>query len=44
MLLGVRNLPQIIVTWLKDAFTRTRTPSAPLSPPAPSDAAPVPAK
>ncbi|MGO9528318.1 MAG: alpha/beta hydrolase [Verrucomicrobiia bacterium] len=44
MLLGVRNLPQIVVTWLKDAFTRRPTPSAPLSPPAPSDAAPVPEK
>jgi dienelactone hydrolase len=44
MLLGVRNLPQIIVTWLKDAFTQGPAPSAPPAAVVPSDAAPVPAK
>jgi dienelactone hydrolase len=44
MLLGVRNLPQIIVTWLKDAFTRPPAPSAPPPTAVPSDAVPVPAK
>lgn len=44
MLLGVRNLPQIIVNWLKNAFTQSPAPSAPPSPGAPSDTAPVPAK
>ena len=44
MLLGVRNLPQIIVTWLKDAFTQGPAPSAPPAAVVPSDTAPVPAK
>jgi len=44
MLLGVRNLPQIIVIWLKAAFTQAPAPAAPPSPPVPPDAAPVPAK
>lgn len=45
MLLGVRNLPQIIVTWLKDAFTQAPAPWAPAppSPPVQSDTAPAPA-
>jgi hypothetical protein len=44
MLLGVRNLPQIVVNWLKNAFTLPPASSEPLPPPVPSDTAPVPAK
>ena len=43
MLLGVRNLPQIIVTWLKAAFTQAPARPRPRCP-LPPDAAPVPAK
>ena len=44
MLLGVRNLPQIIVTWLKDALAPAPAPSAPLPAAVPPVAKPVPAK
>jgi dienelactone hydrolase len=44
MLLGVRNLPQIIVNWLKNAFTQPLAPSAPPADVVPPDTAPVPAK
>ncbi|MGD1019481.1 MAG: alpha/beta fold hydrolase [Verrucomicrobiia bacterium] len=45
MLLGVRSLPQIVVNWLKDAFTHP--PASSSAPPAnavPPEPAPVPAK
>ena len=44
MLLGVRNLPQIIVTWLKDVFTQAPAPPTPPTATVPSDTAPVPTK
>jgi len=44
MLLGVRNLPQIIITWLKHAFTQPPAPSAPPAAAAPSENKPIPAK
>jgi dienelactone hydrolase len=44
MLLGVKNLPQIIVNWLKNAFTQEPAPSAAPSTPVPPDPAPVPEK
>ncbi|MGA2139559.1 MAG: alpha/beta fold hydrolase [Verrucomicrobiia bacterium] len=36
MLLGVKNLPQIAVKWLKEAFTQGAAPSATAAPTAPS--------
>jgi dienelactone hydrolase len=44
MLLGVRNLPQIIVTWLITTFTQPSAPSRPPVTAAPSENRPVPAK
>jgi dienelactone hydrolase len=44
MLRGVRNLPQIIIAWLKNTFTQPPAPSAPPAPAAPSGTTPVPAK
>jgi dienelactone hydrolase len=42
MLIRVRNLPQIVMFWLKAIFTKTSVPVAPTSPaPAPSDATPL---
>ena len=44
MLLGVRNLPQIVVNWLKEAFARDATPPAATAPAAPSRQATQPPK
>lgn len=44
MLLGVRNLPQIVVNWLKEAFTRGAAPSPATAPAAPSRQATKPPK
>jgi dienelactone hydrolase len=44
MLRGVRNLPQILITWLKNTFTQPPAPSAPPALAAPSGTTPVPAK
>lgn len=44
MLLGVRHLPQIIITWLKTAFTHPPAASTPPVTAAPSENRPVPAK
>lgn len=44
MLLGVRNLPQIVANWLKEAFARGATPPAATAPAAPSRQATQPPK
>ena len=44
MLLAVRNLPQIVLAWLKEVFTQARAPSATPAPDVPSRDTTAPAK
>jgi dienelactone hydrolase len=44
MLLGVRNLPQIVLAWLQEVFTQTHAPSATPVPDVPSRVTTAPAK
>ncbi|HVM59631.1 MAG TPA: alpha/beta fold hydrolase [Verrucomicrobiae bacterium] len=44
MLLGVRNLPQLIVNWLKDTLTHPPSAPPPAAPAVPPASSPVPAK